>query len=317
MRAIDEDGARRLTAKVEAALDQRLARPKVVQLRTIDETFRGPAQFKAEVAKEIREPTELTGATLPWFKTWSQFRLREREVTIWAGAKGTRKTMLLSHIAIDLALRHRQIVVFDSREMPHGRQLRRIISQALCEESPEEGAQGAFLEDLAETFALRDLQAPEGYVGTLGAIQRAAELGYQHYFLDNLSCVIPAGNNANQVGHEFVSRVADISHRLGIHVHLASHTRKPAPGLRRSPDGDEIKGSGSLGNLADNVVMFWRDKALERRGEKTSDDPDLVIIVDKQRNADWEGPIPLWVDRRYMRFVESALEPVKPYWESK
>lgn len=307
---------RELTKEAALRLERQaaeFAQLRVVEMPTgVAESFRGPGDFAADVSHEISNPTERTGATLPWAKTHSLFRIRPKETTVWAGARGSWKTMALSDIALNLAMVHRELVVFDSREMPHGRQLRRIARQALVNQSPGHLELADFLADLGENFTLRDIDKPEGIVPTLAAMKHAAEvLGARHYILDNLSCVIPVGGkDSDRLAFDFISRAADLSRRSGIHLHFVAHIRKPPAGSHSAPNGYEIRGTGALGDLVDNIVMFDRDKREDRNPEES----ELTLVVDKQRHGDWEGMIRLWFDRRCLRFVPDGTTAVQPYW---
>jgi twinkle protein len=304
---LTQEGAERLARKAAAIVQLR-----AVPIAGVEQSFRGPGDFAADVSEEIRSPTEKSGATLPWEKTHSLFRIRPKEVTVWAGARGSWKTMALSDVALNLAMVHRELVVFDSREMPHARQLRRIVRQAILDQSPDEAAVAAFLADLGEYFTLRDIPKPEGIGPTLAAMKHAAEtLGAKHYVLDNISCVIPVGGrDSDRLAFDFISQAADLARRTGIHLHFVAHIRKPPTGSRSAPNGYEIRGTGALGDLADNIIMFDRDK----REDRPPHDPELRLVVDKQRHGDWEGTIALWFDRRYLRLTPDGVSDVLPYW---
>jgi twinkle protein len=275
--------------------------------------FKAPSDYAGQTSAEIANPPEKTGCRLPWEKTHEQMRLRPSEVSVWAGANGSWKTMVLSQVAIDLAMRQRQVVVFASLEMTPSKQLRRIVRQATCVQDPSESTVSDFLEDLGEYFTLYQHEAHTTIPQALQAMQHAAEdLGVQHFFLDNISCVIPLGRESDQQAQNFIQRCAELSRRTGMHIHLVAHIRKPAED--RPPNRYEIRGTGSISDLVDNVVMFWRNRKKEEEDGK-AEDPDLILTVDKQRHGDWEGRWGLWMDRRNLRFVGSGIEPVIPYWE--
>ena len=74
------------------------------------------------------------------------------------------------------------------------------------------------------------------------------------------------------------------------------------------PGKFDIKGSGAITDLVDNVFIVWRNKAKEaamRSGEEFSpDDPDALLILDKQRHGETEGRYRLFFDRASLQYME-------------
>ncbi len=312
---------RELSEERAAKLAEVAARPKVVSLDDkISRAFRAPLEFADQTIAEIRDPVAKKGDPLPWHKAAKLFRMRPSEVTFWAGANSSWKTMVMSHVAIDLSIRQKSRVIFASLEMPQGKQLRRIVQQATCDARPSDDDCKEFLEQAGDTFTLFDWNE-EGALSVPQALKAmhyaANELGTQHFILDNISCVIPVGaRDSDTLAQQFIVACAKLARRSGMHIHLVGHIRKPNED--KPPSRYEIRGTGSISDLVDNVVTFWRDTAKERKqqaGEPVdASRPDLVLTVDKQRHGDWEGTFGLWMDRRYLRFVGDAIEEVKPYW---
>lgn len=61
----------------------------------------------------------------------------------------------------------------------------------------------------------------------------------------------------------------------------------------------DIKGSGSITDLADNVFAVWRNK------DKAPNEPGAVLQCDKQRNGEWKGKVPLWFDLSSFHYLET------------
>jgi twinkle protein len=77
----------------------------------------------------------------------------------------------------------------------------------------------------------------------------------------------------------------------------------------------DVKGTGAITDMVDNVISVWRNKPKEEAIQKYSmgnkelpaelkDKPDCVLTVQKQRNFDWEGKIHLWLDRATHQYLE-------------
>ena len=63
---------------------------------------------------------------------------------------------------------------------------------------------------------------------------------------------------------------------------------------------------------ADVARLQFIRKAKERKresgGEMNDNDPDTLLICDKQRNGEWEGTIGLWYERNSQQFVPNPGE---------
>lgn len=60
----------------------------------------------------------------------------------------------------------------------------------------------------------------------------------------------------------------------------------------------------------DNVVIWWRNKAKEnaiQAGEPSDPSkPDALMLIDKQRNGEFEGKVAFWFDPESMQYLEHA-----------
>lgn len=61
----------------------------------------------------------------------------------------------------------------------------------------------------------------------------------------------------------------------------------------------DIKGSGAITDIADNVFSVWRNK------DQAPGEPNALLQCDKQRNGEWEGKISLWFDTQSFYYLES------------
>jgi twinkle protein len=104
---------------------------------------------------------------------------------------------------------------------------------------------------------------------------------------------------------KFLDELTAIARDKQIHIHLICHSRKLAD--ENSPPGKmDLKGSGSITDQADNCVTVWRNKkkeALAAQGKADEKAPDNLLIIDKQRNGEWEGQIALWWHRASGQYV--------------
>ncbi len=81
----------------------------------------------------------------------------------------------------------------------------------------------------------------------------------------------------------------------------------------------DVKGSGAITDLTDNLFIIWRNKGREKAlqrvqaGEQLSEKdqqllgaPASVLMLEKQRNGEgWEGGVPLFLDEQSHQFITS------------
>jgi len=139
----------------------------------------------------------------------------------------------------------------------------------------------------------------------------AARYGVRWFVVDNLAkCGFDEDDYNGQKG--FVDKLGDFARDTQSHVILVHHTRKGATDNPIPTNGD-LKGSGGLGDMADNVLLMWRDRRKEearRLAEQSGalfdegNDPDALLIVDKARNGDATPTFALWFAQQCYQYVE-------------
>ena len=248
---------------------------------------------------------EVRGDRLPWAKTHNVFRMRPGEVTLWAGINGHKKSMMLGQVMLHLA-RYRKIAIA-SLEMFPEETLWRMCCQAAGNNSGNPSP--AFIKEFTH-FADKNILIYD----QLDSVPTEKILGFVHYcalvlkcnhiVLDSLSkCGI---KNDIDAENEFINRLAYAAKHFKIHIHLVHHVRKPPQSQPAyKPSKFDIKGSGSLTDLVDNVAIVWADKKREAikesistgwDGDRTYLDKtsDQELIIEKQRHGKWEGFFKLW-----------------------
>jgi len=135
--------------------------------------------------------------------------------------------------------------------------------------------------------------------------------GIRLFVIDNLSKLDVSLDDYN-AQREFVDRLTDFAKEYDVHVILVCHTRKTQDDSRAAGKFD-VKGSGAITDLADTVLVWWRNRPKEEEirkagnqvPEKIIEKPDAVIRCEKQRNGEEEPVIALWFDRESHQFLES------------
>ena len=259
-------------------------------------------------------------AYLPWAKTHQAFNFRPGEVTLWAGVNGQGKSMMTGLAALSLCTQGERCCIA-SFEMKPRKTLERMMRQWSGQGAPtsEEMATPEVVDvfrDLYEQF--RDwsgqtlwIYDQQGTVKTnlLIAVLKycANELGVKHFFIDSLmKCVADEDDYNGQ--KRFVDEVTAIARDTGMHIHLVHHLKK-LPDESKTPDKMDVKGSGSITDQVDNVLLVWRNKPKERNaaaGKMVAEgEPDAMLICEKQRNGEWEGRISLWFHKPSQQYLSA------------
>jgi twinkle protein len=134
----------------------------------------------------------------------------------------------------------------------------------------------------------------------LGFVHYAAKhLGCNHIIIDSLA---KAGISVEdrQGETEFINRLAWAAKHLKCHIHLVAHIRKPQSGMEHKPATKyEVKGSSTLVDLVDNVIVVHMDKKrdqlkhlpslTEEQQNYFDSHHDMLLCIQKQRHGAFEG----------------------------
>lgn len=267
-----------------------------------------------QVIDHITNPSiDLSGVPIHYSYNHIDTKLRFRlgEVTIWAGTNGHGKSLFLNQFILS-AIRDVKALII-SPEMPVHKTMQRMTYQATRCRQPNVEQIKQFHQWTDGRLWLYD------QLGTLStqmvkAVIRygVAELGISHFVVDSLMKCGMGDDDYNRQ-KRFVDELCAMSKDHNIHIHLVAHSRK-GESEKRMPDKFDIKGSGTITDLVDNVMIIWRNKGKEATLEKEdiSDDerlqterkPDAVAMCRKQRHGDWEGNIGLWFHQPSMLFMD-------------
>lgn len=270
---------------------------------------RSLAMYAEEIAEELtpHNPTAPKYPRMPFANFWLYFA--PGEVTVWAGFNGSGKSMLQGQVLATLAEQGVKSCIA-SAEMRPRKTGSRIIRQMTGKTWPKREDVDAFLARTDQTLYVYDQQGDIDAKRLRAVIWYCADkLGIQHFAVDSLmKCVSDTDNYNGQ--KNFVNMLTVLARDLNIHIHLVVHMNK-GEGDEKIPTRINISGAGSISDLADNVLIIWRNKKKERDrldGKEIKDsDADALLICDKSRNGDWEGRIPLWFDDSCKRFADYNL----------
>lgn len=268
-----------------------------------------PAQaYRDALIKRMFSPAAEQFPTLPWAKTMDKIHFRPGEVSLWAGANGSGKSMILGNASLGW-IKGNQGVALASFEMRPLTQLVRYARQFAKGPTPAERAIDDMFDWMRGRLWFYDQQGTVKPAMVYGVARYAADkLKARHFIVDSMmKCV--RGEDDYNGQKDFVDEITAIARDTGLHIHLVHHIKKP-PDESTMPTKYDAKGSGSITDQVDNVFMMWRNKPKESvqdradRGESLSANdeqklsaPDAILACDKQRNGEWEGKVALWFHR--------------------
>lgn len=259
-----------------------------------------------EEAILISETEGLEGVRMPWPKTHELFTFREGAVSVLAGINGHGKSTVASQIMLHACTEICTGVM--SLEMGLADQLIMMSQQAVCRD-------GLTRDDLHRTddfLTANHMWFYEHFgmmkiVEVYGAIWAAYKRGVRFLVIDNLQkCGLKYDSD---VERDFVAEIIGIAKATKMHIVLVHHVRKPNSATEAyRPNKFDLKGSGSLSDQPDNLIIVWSNKERKEivdamlRGEPISqdednfleDEVDYEIFIAKNRHARFEGKIKLY-----------------------
>jgi twinkle protein len=310
--------------ELDEARKVRLLRPnevdfdKYLKANDVAQKVRPAKDWLGELRAEIGSTQKVEQAVMPWTKTQSSFQFRPGEVTLYAGSNGGGKSLITGQIALGLIKQEQKICVA-SFEMKPKRTLYRMLRQFAGEniENPMYAVdKEKYLGNLFARF--QDFAGHNMWLydqqGTVTAQQViavsrycAVELGVKHMFIDSLMKCVPAEDDYNAQKY-FVDELTALARDHSVHVHLIHHIRK-LPNDEQQPSKNDVKGSGAITDQVDNVLIMWRNKKKEHKVQSgvavEMNDPDAMLMCEKQRNGEAEDWFNLWYHRESQQFVEA------------
>jgi twinkle protein len=143
-----------------------------------------------------------------------------------------------------------------------------------------------------------------------GTIRYAASKGIKHVIIDSLMKCVKGVDDYN-AQKDFVNQITQLAQQHNVHIHLVHHIRKQE-NEQKIPNKFDLAGSGAMTDLADQVIIVYRNKQKERALEKdpldkdTQSMPDAVLSIDKNRHGEWEGRIPLWYSPSSKQYLSDS-----------
>jgi len=289
---------------------------------TKNHKMRRPQDFVDETIERMFGDNAGNHARLPF--GYADIQFRPGEVTVWAGANGHGKSMVISQVMFGFMQQGYRCGVASFELLPEALN-KRLILQAAGGIPPVEYVKD-FLAWCGDRLWYADVRGSASNKDMLGIVKYAAlEHKVQHFFIDNLMCCVSGEDDYNSQ-KDFVFDLCASARELGIHIHIVHHVRKLLD-EKTIPGKFDIKGSGSITDRVDNAIIVYRNKKKEaelQRGDKeiTMEKRaewerayDASVIIVKQRDGGEEATIKLWFDRNSNSYHDRRLEGRPPMFE--
>ena len=275
--------------------------------------IREKASFTEDLIHYLQEGEgQVTGAKLPWSATHTLVGFRPQEVSVWAGYSYQGKSLLMGQVAMGFARQNERTLII-SLEMPPRMTMYRLLRQATMKVNPSVEDAIALADFCPDSLYIYD------FVGTVTPkkinqiIQYARKyLGINHVVIDSLAKVV-AGEDDFSAQKDFVNTLADLARGLKVHIHIVHHLRKPAI-ANHEPNKHDIKGSGGISDMADNIFIMWKIPTGKEDTKASSApfgavnailaDGDYKLDCAKQRHGEFSGRIKLWFNPASLRFTK-------------
>lgn len=289
------------------------------------EELRCATDYREEILKELFNSDEDSRGFAPLLnKLDGNLRFRDAELVILNGINGHGKSQMAGQFSLDAMLQGKRVCIA-SMEMPARRLLTRLTRQASgCSTGhPTEGYANAVIDWYAGKLWLFDLVGTAKTKRMLEVFEYARKrYGIDVFIIDNMSkCGIPDDDYTAQ--KKFMEDLCDFKNVTGTTLFLVTHSRKGES--EDAPTGKmDVKGSGSITDLADTVLTIWRNKKKEKEvdeatfgGEELSEEllfkPDSVLFCSKQRNGEWEGNVGTYWCGGSMQFKNNPKDAPRQY----
>lgn len=291
------------------------------------QAIKGADLYAQALIDDFENPGVIRHRYMPWQKTRELIQFRPGEVTIWGGENGTGKSLVTGQIAISMADQGEKVCIASFEMKPKrtlGRMGRQWTGISLGEREFMDDRQRAILVDLYSQYRdwlkgkiwLYDKQGTVNWKNVVAMTRYAArEIGCTQIFVDNLGkCV--AGEDDYNGQKEFIDNVCAVARDEDVHVHVVHHVKKPTT-KGAKPDKYSFKGTGAITDQPDNVIVVWRNKEKEAKPphSRSADDPDTLLIVDKQRNGEGtEGAVALWYEPQSQQYLPAHGESIMTFY---
>lgn len=167
-------------------------------------------------------------------------------------------------------------------------------------------------EELVEKYMERGIEIPHGFapVVTLGnsvewieskIIESIAKYNSRVFFIDHLGFIVPTHTSNYPLMVEATMRaLKGLAKKWGIVIFLIAHITKNE--ISNQPDLNDIRGSSSIAQEADTVIMLWRESKRENGKVITTNNVNISVQANRRHGS--TGNVEMVYDGKH--FYEKA-----------
>lgn len=265
------------------------------------------ANIKDEIWRHLSNPSTCDeGIELPWEKVGKSFVFRQGEVTVMTGINSHGKTNAALQMLLHMVTVQKQTVCVATLEGNVPKQMSLMFRQGYNAKVPDRKRFDGDIHQWNENVILYNSPG-RGVCSEIMKVFKYSKHRFNASFflLDNLSA-LDVGIDDYEGQRNFIQEMVNFAKAENVSVMVVAHQRKPDS--EENPHGRfSIRGSGSLADLADNILIWWRNKEKERKIDEgeIDDGCDAVLVCDKQRETGKCFKVGLWFDPKSKAFFSS------------
>lgn len=279
----------------------------LMEAETFDPTeLKRAGEFRQAVHEAFFSPAPGMFTT-PWPALEQNFRFRTHELTLVNGVNGHGKSQFVGHLVLEATYQGVSACIA-SMELRPAILLKRMIRQAVCTGDATPENVDRMMDLLDARMWLFNVTGKAKGERILTVFKYAHKrYGVQLFVVDSL---MMCGLNEDDYNGQkaFMEALCEFKLTYPVHVLLVTHPRKGEN--EEKPVGKmDVKGTGAITDLTDNLITVWRNKAreavvdkvrkfgnemLSEKEQKLLEAPGTLLLLDKQRDGEgWMGKIPL------------------------
>lgn len=270
--------------------------------------------FADHLAWETRQ--QEGGIKMPWAAFEDRFDLKPATLTMLVGYSGHFKSTVTAQMILS-AMQQGKKVSLASLELTKPEIMVSLMDIASTTGNPSVEWKERFFNWCKGKLDIYDRVDAIDPEDALSFVSVSHDRGCDLIILDAL---MMCGLEGEDYGAEkdFSQQIQALCKSQETSIVLVHHCRKPqgVRGQEQIPDKYSAMGSSNLANICQNVLIVWHDKqkAHDKNSGLEVDDsnPDLIVLVDKQRGGKFEGRVPLWQHQSSRGFCNSPRRKLEP-----
>lgn len=276
------------------------------------ETLRSVLDFESDIDDYFDNKMDDTqGFGSGWAKLDEEdIKFRPNELWGVCGINGHGKSMWLNQLSLN-AVEQDQKVLIASMEMTPKATMGRMVRQAAGSEQPPKPYRKKLLEWMCPNlwlFVDKLTPKPEDLMSCFEYAYR--RYGITTFVVDSLTNMIRQEDYEGQ--QRFIEKLVNFKLAFPVTIFIVTHVRK-GESEYSAPNKFDVKGSGSITDLADGFISVWKNKRKSEQieqAEMLGEEPDeqytkqwdMYLEVLKNRNGMYEGKVGFEFDSRCCQY---------------